>query len=209
MLADPVSTSERTTRRPTSRTRPIPGSRSRSTPRCSRLAPAPTVRPQLPAARSGRRPGRQPGSSQPRQAGTHHRAEGLPALRAGHRSAVVLRKTRKANPRAARHPDFNDAPTKDTIPTSETTDRHVAPPLASQLLAEAHGKFDAMSPAAYALVSSKQGTFEDPSDPDAKVVVHPGTARAAVPPDPLSRGATFLGLPIHQSTCSPVSRARR
>jgi hypothetical protein len=94
----------------------------------------------------------------------------------------------------------NDDQAKDSVPTTETTDRHIAPPLTSQLLAEAHGKFDAMAPAAsYALVSAKQGTLEDPSDPGAKVAVHP-EAQLALPylPDPLSRGATFLGLPIHE-----------
>lgn len=94
----------------------------------------------------------------------------------------------------------NTDPTKDSVPTSETTDRHIVPPLGSQLLAEAHGKFDAMTPSAsYALVSSKQGTFEDPNNPDAEAVVHP-EAQLELPylPDPLSRGATFLGLPIHQ-----------
>jgi hypothetical protein len=92
---------------------------------------------------------------------------------------------------------FNDSPDKDDDPTVQTVDRHIAPQLVSQLLAEAHGMFDLMAPAdSYVLVQSRQGTYGNPNDPDAKVVPHP-EAQLPLPylPDPLARGAAFLGLP--------------
>jgi hypothetical protein len=95
---------------------------------------------------------------------------------------------------------FNDDPSKDGVASSDENARHVAPPLGSQLLAEWHGKFDSMSPAAsYSLVQSKQGTYEDPADPSAGEVPHP-EAQLALPylPDPLTRGVAFLGLPLDE-----------
>lgn len=95
---------------------------------------------------------------------------------------------------------FNDASAKDGVKTTETSGRHVAPPLGSQLLAEAHGKFDGMTPAqSYKLVQAKQGSYEDPADPKAPEVPHP-EAKLALPylPDPLSIGAAFLGLPLDE-----------
>lgn len=95
---------------------------------------------------------------------------------------------------------FNDAPPKDTVKTSEETGRHVAPPLGSQLLAEAHGKLDTMTPAqSYSLAQSKQGSYEDPSDPKAAEVPHP-EPQLDLPylPDPLVHGVAFLGLPLDE-----------
>jgi hypothetical protein len=85
----------------------------------------------------------------------------------------------------------------DSVATVDTCDRHVAPPLASQLLAEAHGMFDAMAPGdSYSLVSSREGTYANPADVHDAEFPHT-EASLALPylPDPLSAGAAFLGLP--------------
>jgi hypothetical protein len=95
---------------------------------------------------------------------------------------------------------FNDTPAKDTVKTAEQTGRHVAPPLGSALLAEAHGKLDTMTPAqSYALTTSRQGSYEDPDDPTAAEVPHSET-QLALPylPDPLGHGVSFLGLPLDE-----------
>jgi hypothetical protein len=92
---------------------------------------------------------------------------------------------------------FNATPADDKVPTKETSERHLAPPLTSQLMAEGHGKFDGMDPVdSYALVQSRQGTYDDASQSGAKVVVHQ-EAQLSLPylPDPLVAGAAFLGLP--------------
>ena len=76
---------------------------------------------------------------------------------------------------------FNDEPDKDDDATTETVDRHIAPQLVSQLLAEQHGMFDAMSPAdSYVLVQSRQGTYDqDDAEEGAATVPHP---EAQLPP---------------------------
>jgi len=91
----------------------------------------------------------------------------------------------------------NFEPAQDTVATTETKDRHVAPPLASQLLAETHGMFDGMNLAdSHALVSSREGTYANPADPHDANFPHTD-AQLALPylPDPLAAGAAFLGLP--------------
>jgi hypothetical protein len=77
-------------------------------------------------------------------------------------------------------------------PYQGPTERHIAPPLTSQLDAEIHGMFDAggaLDKAAYDTIVARQGFF----NPDA---THP-EAQLAVPylPDPIARGAALRGLP--------------
>ena len=86
----------------------------------------------------------------------------------------------------------NDLPEKDLVdpPTSEISERHISPPLCAPSLAETHGKFDdgvGLRKDAYGLIVSKEGTFQK---------VHT-ESKLILPylPDPLSRGASFLGLP--------------
>jgi hypothetical protein len=93
---------------------------------------------------------------------------------------------------------LNDDPSKDHEQTEQKVDRHIAPQLASQLLSEQHGMFDGMSPAAsYALVKERQGTYGKEGDEDGSGVVPHPEAQLPLPylPDPLGRGAAFLGLP--------------
>ncbi|MFQ6098291.1 MAG: hypothetical protein ACE5O2_11255, partial [Armatimonadota bacterium] len=92
---------------------------------------------------------------------------------------------------------FNDSPSRDSKKSSESTERHIAPPLGAQLLAETHGMFDTpegMNKAAYDMIVQREGTFQvgDAADEQA----HP-EAQLQVPylPDPLARGAALLGLP--------------
>jgi hypothetical protein len=86
--------------------------------------------------------------------------------------------------------------TVDNVPTPDTKDRHIAPAICSQLLAEQHGMFDAMTAKdSYALVTSREGTYAG-EDKTSGAVVHP-EAKLPLPylPDPLALGAAFLGLP--------------
>ena len=96
---------------------------------------------------------------------------------------------------------FNDLPSKDTTATQEVGERHVAPPRTSQLMAEEHGMFEdphtgAMKydAATYASIASmdkaRLGMAADNNPIDAN-------DQMALPymPDPLSAGASLLGLP--------------
>ena len=96
---------------------------------------------------------------------------------------------------------FNDDPSKDATATQEVGERHVAPPRTSQLMAEEHGMFEdpqtgAMKydSATYASIASmdkaKLGTAADhnPIDPNDQMSL-------PYMPDPLSAGASLLGLP--------------
>ncbi|MDQ1651685.1 MAG: hypothetical protein QOI35_885 [Cryptosporangiaceae bacterium] len=99
-----------------------------------------------------------------------------------------------------------DTPAAATVPT----ERHVLPPKASQLLAEAHGLFDTASgldKTVYAAIAARAGGAlaggtADPSDPSIQYfdslsfTVENGT-KAPVPwiADPLARGAVLTGLP--------------
>ena len=92
---------------------------------------------------------------------------------------------------------FNAAPADDVVPTSQTCDRHLAPPLASQLLAEAHGKFDAHDPARLVRAHRRRGRGPTTSiRTHSALSLHP-EPQLGLPylPDPLARGAAFLGLP--------------
>ena len=61
---------------------------------------------------------------------------------------------------------FNDAESKDGVVSPDVTERHLAPPQVSQLLAEAHGRFDGMAPLdAYTLAAEREGTYEDLVNP--------------------------------------------
>ena len=84
------------------------------------------------------------------------------------------------------------------------TARHVAPPKASQLLAELHGKFDAGSvdgsPAGYALASRKSNSINagaQQTKPSEDGAWFQPAAHVTVQylPDPQARGAALTGLP--------------
>lgn len=70
-------------------------------------------------------------------------------------------------------------------------ERHIAPPKVSQVMAEQHGCFDISSgldPDAYQLMISKDGSFSKEPHNESQL-------RLPYLPDPISRGAAFLGLP--------------
>jgi len=81
---------------------------------------------------------------------------------------------------------YNDDPAKDTVPTSEVSQRHVAPPKTSQIMAETHGMFDGPQgmlgdPATYNMIVNKDASLAEFYDVD----------RMQLPylPDPLALGA--------------------
>jgi hypothetical protein len=95
-----------------------------------------------------------------------------------------------------------------------STERHIAPPKAAQLLVETHGRFDGLSPeAGHQLAIREAGSFDRPLHPQdppphgLTIVHHPAAPpegyvirtdpRLQVPylPDPLAAGALFVGLP--------------
>ena len=86
---------------------------------------------------------------------------------------------------------FNESVEKDTVPTEQVSDRHVAPPKISQFDAELHGLFDSSSglkPEAYSLICQRDpGQFKE---------LEPGE-QVELPyfPDPWARGACIRGLP--------------
>ncbi len=106
---------------------------------------------------------------------------------------------------------FNDSPAKDAIPTGEATERHIAPPKTSQLMAETHGLFDDKTtggmkgdPATYQMIAQKDvGRFqevefpnpENPSKPLRYAIQSEEQLVLPYLPDPLARKAAFEGLP--------------
>ncbi|MEE6185156.1 hypothetical protein [Bacillus pretiosus] len=85
-------------------------------------------------------------------------------------------------------------------------ERHIAPPKVSQLLAEQHGCFDTLSgldPDAYNLMISKDGSFSKKPHKESQLYL-------PYLPDPISRGAAFLGLPgtkTEETTITPFTIA--
>ncbi|KAA8786728.1 hypothetical protein EC604_23145 [Paenibacillus amylolyticus] len=70
-------------------------------------------------------------------------------------------------------------------------ERHIAPPKVSQMMAEQHGCFDISSgldPNAYQIMINKDGNFSTEPHEESQL-------RLPYLPDPISRGAAFLGLP--------------
>lgn len=85
---------------------------------------------------------------------------------------------------------FNKGPDVDKVVTTQTTDRHVAPPKVAQLTAETHGMFDVatgLDKASYSTIAGHDASLED---------VEPA-ANLDLPylPDPLALGVTLAGLP--------------
>jgi hypothetical protein len=86
---------------------------------------------------------------------------------------------------------FNDSIEKDTEPTSQTSDRHLAPPKISQFDSELQGMFDGgkgLKPEVYSLICQRDpGQFKE---------LEPG-GQLELPyfPDPWARGACLRGLP--------------
>jgi hypothetical protein len=91
-------------------------------------------------------------------------------------------------------------------------ERHVAPPKTSQRQVELHGRFDGMTPPdSHALATREEGSFDPRPGPlpaDVTIIDTPAAPRGggyvlhgedklALPylPDPLARGALFVGLP--------------
>jgi peptidoglycan hydrolase-like protein with peptidoglycan-binding domain len=101
---------------------------------------------------------------------------------------------------------WNDSPSLDGSPTSETTDRHVAPPRTSQHMAEQHSMLDDPvghlrgDAATYAMLAARDAailpTVDSGDSAHTKVPFEAGPS-LAVPyiPDPLARGAALTGLP--------------
>jgi len=90
---------------------------------------------------------------------------------------------------------FNDSIERDTVPTDQKADRHVAPPKISQFESELHGMFDSPSglkPEVYSLICQK--------DPGQFAELEPGD-QVELPyfPDPWARGACIRGLPYGAS----------
>jgi hypothetical protein len=84
----------------------------------------------------------------------------------------------------------NDSIFKDGDPTVETTERHIVPPAGSFSIAEAHRKFDDPNIPKnqfYNTITSKEGSFQKIQAEDRLVMPYL--------PDPISRGAVFLGMP--------------
>ncbi|HVP89961.1 MAG TPA: hypothetical protein VMS75_01970, partial [Terriglobales bacterium] len=94
---------------------------------------------------------------------------------------------------------FNDAEPKDAQATSETAERHIAPPKTAELTAEVHGQFDTdkgLNPDAYALIAAKDGgAFHE--------VEAAETIDLPYLPDPWAKGVTVRGLP-HQLATNPM-----
>jgi hypothetical protein len=96
---------------------------------------------------------------------------------------------------------FNGDPSKDTVPTSEVAERHVAPPRTSQLMAEEHGMFDdpqtkaMMSDAATysSIVSLDKATLT--TAPDNNPIDQGDQMVLPYMPDPLAVGASLVDLP--------------
>lgn len=90
---------------------------------------------------------------------------------------------------------FNNSVTADSNPTLEVTERHIVPPAGSFSIAEAHRKFDDPSiprSESYNTITSKEESFQKVQSEDRLVMPYL--------PDPLSRGAAFLGMPGIQVT---------
>ena len=84
----------------------------------------------------------------------------------------------------------NDSLSKDGDSTIETTERHIVPPAGSFSIAEAHRKFDDPNiprNQLYDTITSKEGSFQEVQTEDRLIMPYL--------PDPISRGAAFLGMP--------------
>jgi hypothetical protein len=94
---------------------------------------------------------------------------------------------------------YNSNPSLDMTPAVKPSDRHIAPPRTSQLMAEVHGMFDSTSDGLKPdvntynmMVSKDQGTFGVGPNPP----VRPEEIlKLPYLPDPLARGAAFRNLP--------------
>ena len=85
---------------------------------------------------------------------------------------------------------YNAGPDLDKVASTQTSDRHMAPPKTAQLPAELAGMFDEASgvnKAAYSIITARDGSLKE---------VEPAET-LALPylPDPLALGITFAGLP--------------
>lgn len=86
---------------------------------------------------------------------------------------------------------FNESIEKDTVPTDQVSDRHVAPPKISQLDSEFHGMFDGASglkPEVYSLICQRDGGQFKEMEPGEQIEL-------PYFPDPWARGACIRGLP--------------
>lgn len=86
---------------------------------------------------------------------------------------------------------FNDSIEKDSLPTEQVSERHLAPPKISQLDSEFHGMFDGPSglkPDIYSLICQRDGGQFRELEPGEQIEV-------PYFPDPWARGACIRGLP--------------
>ena len=93
---------------------------------------------------------------------------------------------------------FNDAPAKDSAPTSQAAERHVAPPRLSAEMCETHGVLD--DPAGkprrelYSLLTDRHGARADLLDRPNRIVAEADWELPYLP-DPMATGIALHGLP--------------
>lgn len=95
----------------------------------------------------------------------------------------------------------NNSPAKDGVVNPDASERNIAPPRASELLCEVHGRFDAASgrlktdAATYNLIRDRDAAPFPPDQSPSGNIVTPAKLNIPYLPDPLARGAAFRGLP--------------
>ena len=95
----------------------------------------------------------------------------------------------------------NGDPDSDPTLTTEKAERHLAPPMTSQAMAETHGKFDELDDeSSYSLIVSREGSFPtSPGDTDDPLVPTSELVDGSLPmpylPDPIANGITLTQLP--------------
>jgi len=122
--------------------------------------------------------------------------------------ALILRTDISGSPGAALETlvirTLNTSPPLDTTPTTDITERHVAPPKGSWNLCATHSMLDAMAAAdQYQLITQHEGSFAATTSPPTKTTagsVNPIVADALIAslpylPDPAAHGVAFMGLP--------------
>lgn len=88
---------------------------------------------------------------------------------------------------------YNDSPAKDSQPSSESSERHIAPPKTTENMAERHGKFDGPQgmkgdAATYQLIIENDGTLGE--------VEQAEQLQLPYLPDPVAAGATIRSIQI-------------
>ncbi len=89
---------------------------------------------------------------------------------------------------------YNDTQAKDSVPSPEQTQRHIAPPQTSQQMAEMHGKFDRPGGG----MQGDAGTYQMLTDNDGTLEKFHDTDQLQLPylPDPIAVGASIRSVEI-------------